>query len=172
MSALNPFAILGSIVTAILPDAIVVPLQNLIDKLMGLLQGETVLVIGNGAGVIIYLVAKAAGSIPDIPLADAIVQAGSAAALLNTILLTIRKYVYSPKTVAAIVASPPTAAGPIAAAEAAGVPTETIAQAVEDAPAAAEPAPVIERQFEGDAPGLSTAEAQALAEDPFPDGLG
>lgn len=131
---LNPFAIIGSILSAIVPDPISVRIQAFIDQLTGLLQGETVLVIGNGAGVAIYLVAKASGKIPDVTFQDAVLQAGAAAVLLNTVLLSIRKYAFSPKTVAAIVASPPTAAGPINAAAAAGVDPAVIGQAIVTAP--------------------------------------
>lgn len=126
---LNPFAILGQILSAILPDPIVVRIQAFIDQVTNALKGETLLAIGNGAGVVIYLVAKASGKIPDVPLEQAIIQAGTAAALLNSVLLAARQYVYSPKKVDEIVATKPTSAGPIAAAKAAGVDT-TLADAV------------------------------------------
>lgn len=135
MTTLNPFAVIGALLSAFLPATVVAWIQSFIDKVNSLLQGETVLVIGNGAGVVIWIVAKISGRIPDVSLADATVQAGAAALLLNTVLVSIRKYVSSPKTVAKIVATPPTASGPINAAAAAGVDPALIGEALVAAPA-------------------------------------
>lgn len=136
MNSINPFAIIGSIISAILPAAVVAAIDAWLDKARGLLQGETLRAIGYGAGLVIYLVAKASGSIPDLPLDQALLQAGSAAALLVTLIEAARKYVYSPATVAAIVATPPTAAGPVVAAAAAGVDPALIDEAMVAAPPA------------------------------------
>lgn len=129
MTALNPFAVIGTILQTLTPKIVLNAIEPWLDKVRGLLQGETLRAIGYGAGVIVYLVAKFSGKIPDVPFDQAIIQAGGAAALVITVLETIRKYVFSPATVAAIVATPPTAAGPVVAAVEAGVPPELIADA-------------------------------------------
>lgn len=74
-------------------SAAITQLRGVIDTVAGALKGEPVLVIGNGAAVIIYLVAKASGRIEDVSFETALVQAGAAVALINTVLVTIRKYV-------------------------------------------------------------------------------
>ena len=107
--------------------------NRVLDKARELLQGEPLRAIAYGAAVIIYLAAKVLGSIPDVSFTDAVVQAGAAALVVASVVETIRRYVYSPVTVAEIVASPPTAAGPIAAAEAAGVDVATLDAAAENA---------------------------------------
>ena len=96
-------------------------LNGILEKLRGWLQGEPLRAIGYGAAVIVYLLARVLGSIPDVSFADAVTQGGAAALVVASVVETIRRYTYSPATVAAIVTSPPTAAGPIAAAEAVGV---------------------------------------------------
>jgi hypothetical protein len=98
-------------------------INSILDKARGLLQGEPLRLIGYGAGIVIYLAAKALGNIPDLPLEQALIQATAAIAVLASVIETIRRFTYSPATVAAIVQTPPTAAGPIAAAEAVGVDT-------------------------------------------------
>jgi len=104
--------------------------QSIITKLEALLQGETLRAIGYGAGVVIYFVAKAVGSIPDVSFTDAVTQALAAAAIVISVVETARHYVFSPATVAAIVTAPPPAsAGPIDAAVAAGVDAGTIDKA-------------------------------------------
>lgn len=131
---LNPFAILGSVLRTVLPDALVAKLQGLSDAIEKLLQGETARVIGYGAGVVIYIVAKLFGAIPDVPFDQAVIQAGTAAGVLVAIIESIRHYVFSPATVASIVTTPPTAAGPIAAAEAVGVDTAKPGDPIDVAP--------------------------------------
>lgn len=106
-----------------------------LDKARDLLQGETLRAIGYGAGVVIYLVAKAVGSIPDLSFDQAVLQAGAAAAVLVTVIESARRFVFSPKTVAAIVTAPPAASGPVVAAVAAGVKPATIMQAAYPIPA-------------------------------------
>lgn len=109
-------------------------IQSLADKVRTLLQGEPLRLIVYGAAVVVWLVTHIAqalhvGNLAVIDLDQALLAATAASVGLTELL---RRYVYSSATVAAIVKSPPTAAGPIAAAEAVGVdtsqPTEPIAQ--------------------------------------------
>lgn len=132
---INPFALAGQLVAAILPDPVEAWLRGIVDQVEKLLQGETARVIGYGAGIVIYLVAKAVQAIPDMPFDQAVLQAGAAATMVISIVEAIRHYVFSPATVAAIVATPPTAAGPIVAAAAAGVAPEVVAEAIAEAEA-------------------------------------
>ena len=67
--------------------------NDLLDQVQGLLQGEPVLVIGNGAAVVIYIVAKALGAIPDQSLEASLVLATGGIATVNAVLATIRQYV-------------------------------------------------------------------------------
>jgi hypothetical protein len=120
------------ILSSVIPANVQAAINWAIDKIDSLLKGETALVIGNGAAIVLYFVAKAFGKIPDMSFEDALAAGGVAIVTINSVLLTIRKYVYSPATVAAIVASPPTAAGPIAAAVDAGVTPEAIEDAADD----------------------------------------
>lgn len=68
-------------------------LSDLLAKASALLKGEPALVIGNGAAVVIYLVAKAFGAIPDVSFEVALGQAAAAIVTINTVLLTIRRLV-------------------------------------------------------------------------------
>jgi len=113
----------------LIPEKLRPVVNKVLDLVSALMQGETVLFIGNSAAVVIYVVAKVFGAIPDVPFEVALAQASAAIVVLNVILLRIRALVYSAKTVAAIVTSPPAAAGPVAAAVDAGVAPETIAAA-------------------------------------------
>lgn len=107
-------------ITDLIPAKVQEFINAVLDSADALLKGETALVIGNGAAVIIYLVAKFMGAIPDQTFAEAITTATTGLATVNAVLLLIRQYVYSPATVAKIVLTPPTAAGPINAAVDAG----------------------------------------------------
>lgn len=107
-------------ITDLIPAQVQDFINKVLDGAASLLQGETVLVIGNGAAVVIYLAAKALGAIPDVSFGEAVAQGMAAVVTLNTVLVTIRHYVYSPKTVASIVLTPPTAEGPVRAAVEAG----------------------------------------------------
>ncbi len=113
----------------LIPESLRGPINSVLDGARNLLSGETALVIGNGAAVVIYLAAKFMGAIPDQTFEAAVTSATAGLATVNAVLLLIRRYVYSPATVAAIVASPPTAAGPVNAAIEAGVKPEAIAEA-------------------------------------------
>lgn len=74
-------------------------INGILDAARSVLQGEPLRAIGYGAGVIIYLVAKAMGSIEDLPLDQAILQAGAAAAIVASVIETMRRMVYSPASV-------------------------------------------------------------------------
>ena len=80
-------------VSALIPDAVKAKVIPVLDAVESVLVGEPVLVIGNGAAVIIYLVAKASGRIPDVSFDEALAQTGPALVLLNTILVAIRQLV-------------------------------------------------------------------------------
>ena len=66
---------------------------SVLDTVRGLLQGEPLRAIGYGAGVIVWIVAAISGRIPDVPIEQAVVQAGAAAAVLASIIETARRYV-------------------------------------------------------------------------------
>ena len=93
-------------ITDLIPERIQASINGTLDLVDDLLQGESVLLIGNVAGIAVYAFAKGLGAIPDVSLADAVLKAGGAITLLNGVLVTIRKYVYSQKSVAKIVVSP------------------------------------------------------------------
>lgn len=105
-------------------------MDKLAERLRALLQGEPLRLIVYGAAVVVWLatrivpiVAEALGTqvnLQAIDLDGALATATVAAGVLTEL---VRRYVYSPATVAAIVKTPPTAAGPILAAEAVGVDT-------------------------------------------------
>jgi hypothetical protein len=129
---LNPIAIIRSLV----PTVILARIDDLLNNARALLAGETLRAIGLGALAVIWAVwhgALALGltHVP-APTLDVIAAAVSAAVLL--IQEWARKFVSSPATVAAIVATPPTSAGPINAAAAAGVDPALIGQAIAAAP--------------------------------------
>lgn len=132
--SLNPFAIIGSLVQSFLPAAVVAWLQQLVEAANRLLQGSPARAIGYGAAVVMYLVALALDRIPDMTFDQAVTSAVTAVTILVGIVEAIRHYVFSPATVAAIVTTPPTAAGPIAAAMVEGVPPTTIAEAAPGGP--------------------------------------
>jgi hypothetical protein len=79
-------------------------IKRVLDGARNLLTGEPARVIGYGAAVVIYLVAQAVGTIPDQTFDEAILSAGAALAVIASVVETIRRYVYSPNTVEAIVA--------------------------------------------------------------------
>jgi hypothetical protein len=107
-------------------------LQNLLAKARELLQGEPLRAIVYGAAVVVWLTthiaqALAIGHLAVVDLDQALLMATAAAAALTEF---ARRWTYSPATVAAIVATPPTASGPIAAAVAAGVDSDVVVDAV------------------------------------------
>lgn len=100
-------------------------MQAILEKVRALLQGEPLRAIVYGAAVVIWIVTRVAaalhvGNIAAVDLDQALVMATAASVALTEF---ARRWTYSPATVAAIVKTPPTAAGPIAAAEAVGVDT-------------------------------------------------
>lgn len=100
-------------------------MQTILEKARQLLQGEPLRAIVYGAAVVVWLVTHIAaamhvGNLAVVNLDQALLMATAAAAALTEF---ARRWTYSPATVAAIVQTPPTAAGPIAAAEAVGVDT-------------------------------------------------
>ncbi len=118
----------------------------LIARLQALLQGETLRAIVYGAAVVVWLVTHVAqalnvGNLQVVDINAALVVATAAAAFLTEL---ARRYVYSPATVAAIVTTPPTAAGPIAAAEAVGVDTSQPTTPIEGTDLAGTSAPAAE----------------------------
>jgi hypothetical protein len=74
-------------------SAIIDAVRSLTDRLTSVLQGEPVLVIGNGAAVVIYLVANAFGAIPDQSFESALAMSAAAIVTINAVLATIRQYV-------------------------------------------------------------------------------
>ncbi len=78
-------------------------MANILDTIRDLLAGEPARAIGYGGAAIVYLVAKASGTIPDVTPEEALVQATAAIALAATFTETIRHFVYSPETVKAII---------------------------------------------------------------------
>jgi len=127
--SLNPFAIIGELVRTLLPAPVVSWLEGLVEAVNRVLQGSPARAIGYGAAVVIYLVALAFDRIPDMTFEQAVTSAVTAVTILVGIVEAIRFYVFSPATVAKIVTTPPTAAGPIEAAVVEGVPPRTIADA-------------------------------------------
>ncbi len=126
MNALLP------LLAGLVPDKVKVVVLAVLDAADKVLKGEPVLVIGNGAAVVIWLVTNAFGRLPDLTLTESLAVASTAIVTLNGVLVSIRSVVYSPKTVAEIVTTPPAGAGPADAAVAAGVPAEVVADAAAD----------------------------------------
>lgn len=69
------------------------PALGIVDRIRRLLTGEPLRAIGYGAGVIIWIVAGLSGRIPDVPIEQAVMQAGAASALLASVIETARRYV-------------------------------------------------------------------------------
>lgn len=78
--------------------------KALLDKANELLKGEPARAVGYGAAVIIYFVARASGSLEDVTVEEALVQGAAAIAIAASIVETIRRLVYSPATVEALLA--------------------------------------------------------------------
>lgn len=107
---------------------------GVLDKADSILKGEPARIIGYGAAVVIYLVAKASGHIADQTPEQALVSGVAGVTTLIGVIESIRHFVFSPNSVEAIVTTPPTASGPIEAALDAGVEldNEVIEAAAED----------------------------------------
>jgi hypothetical protein len=80
-------------------------LNGLLDKAESILQGEPARIIGYGAAVAIYLVAKISGSIADQTPEQALVSAGAGITAVIGVIESIRHFVYSVPTVQAIATS-------------------------------------------------------------------
>lgn len=100
MSTLNPFVIIGSLMQTLLPAPVVTWLQGLVEGANRLLQGSPARAIGYGAAIVIYGVALIFDRIPDMTLEQALTTAVTAVTLLVGIVEAIRKYVFSPASVA------------------------------------------------------------------------
>lgn len=131
---MNPIDIVRTVLRAILPAPVTAFLDRLAEAALAKLQGETVRAIGYGAAVVMWLATRIAdfiapGHLPLVTIDVAMVYVTAAIVLITEL---ARRWAYSPATVAAIVANPPTAPGPIAAAVSEGVDPELIADAVEE----------------------------------------
>lgn len=78
-------------------------MSKVAEFLSNFLTGEPARAIGYGGGVILYFVAKASGSIADVSLDEALIQAASFIAIVAAFVESIRHYVYSENTVDAII---------------------------------------------------------------------
>lgn len=107
-------------------------LNELLDKVRALLQGEPLRAITYGSAVVIWLVVGIANAIgytkfgPTISIENALLDATAAGVLLTEL---GRRWVFSPATVATIAVAP----SPIVAAVEVGVPIETLSNAVDEA---------------------------------------
>lgn len=72
---------------------------RLLDQAAALLQASPARAIGYGGAVVVYIVAKAFGRIPDLSFEDSVALAFSVIPILVAIVETIRAFVYSPATV-------------------------------------------------------------------------
>lgn len=78
--------------------------RRIADAARDALTGEPARAIGYGGAAIVYIVAAASGAIPDVSPEQALVQATAALAVVAAVVESIRHVVYSPNTVAFIVA--------------------------------------------------------------------
>lgn len=74
----------------------------LLDKADSALHGEPARIIGYGAAITIYLVAKLSGHIEDQSPDQALISATAGIAAVVSVIETIRKFVYSKPTVQVI----------------------------------------------------------------------
>jgi hypothetical protein len=77
--------------------------RRMLDSASNLLQGEPARVIGYGAAAVVYFVARVSGAIDDIPFEDALSLTVGYVAVVAGVIESIRRIVYSPNTVAAII---------------------------------------------------------------------
>jgi hypothetical protein len=66
---------------------------DILNTARDVLSGEPARAIGYGAAVIVYLVARASGSIEDVPLEDAIVLTAGYVATVAGVIESIRRFV-------------------------------------------------------------------------------
>lgn len=93
-------------------ESILNAVRSLLDVLGRLLSGEPARLIGYGAAVIVYIVARVSKTLPDVSLDQALIQVAAVIALAASVVETIRHYVYSPATVRAILDQIDTGTGP------------------------------------------------------------
>ena len=79
-------------------------IKDILDKVAELGTGEPARIIGYGGAVVIYIVAKVSGAIPDQTPEEALALAGAELAVVASFVESIRHFVFSPNTVDAIVA--------------------------------------------------------------------
>ncbi len=77
-------------------------LSEILEQARNLLQGEPLRAITYGGAVVVYIVAKALGSIPDQSLDQALLNAGAAVTIIVSFVESARRFVYSEPTVQAI----------------------------------------------------------------------
>lgn len=75
---------------------------DILDRADGVLKGEPARIIGYGAAVAIYLVAKASGTIADQTPEQAFISATAAIGTVVGVIESIRHFVYSKPTVQVI----------------------------------------------------------------------
>lgn len=85
-------------------------IRKLLDQARDLLQGEPARAIGYGAAVVVYVVTRASGQLDDVPLDQALVLTAGYVATIAGVIESIRRVVYSPNTVEAIVEAIPASA--------------------------------------------------------------
>lgn len=78
---------------------------DLLAKLHTLLQGEPLRAVGYAVGLGLYVAGRVSGAIEDLPLDQALLQGGAYATGFVTFIETLRRLVYSPATVQAIIGS-------------------------------------------------------------------
>ena len=85
-------------------------IKALLAKVEGLLQGEPLRAIGYGSAVIVYFVASISGRFGDLSFADSLTLTVTSGSTVIGIVEAARRYVFSPASVAAIVATVGTSA--------------------------------------------------------------
>ncbi len=68
-------------------------MSNILDKAAEVFSGEPARVIGYAGAVILYAVAKFSGTIPDVTVEDALVQAGGYVVIVASTIEAIRHFV-------------------------------------------------------------------------------
>lgn len=165
------------ILRTLLPAPVVAFFDRLAAKLQPLLAGEPLRAITYGAVALVWIVSRAlviTGILPIAPSVDAILIAvtGAISIIAAAIAEFARRWTYSPASVAAIVANPPTAAGPINAAAAAGVDPALIADELVS-PSLPPTSSAVDPDAEGEGPVDETQKGAPLppleGEEPEPD---
>jgi hypothetical protein len=74
-------------------SAIVNLFYTITDRILELLQGEPLRAIAYGSAVVIYIAARALGSIPDVSFIEAVGQATAAALVIASVVESARRFV-------------------------------------------------------------------------------